>query len=295
MNPSIPSDFLEKERRRDEASFRRECGAEFTDEIAGWIPYEILDQCVAKSYTERPPVINATYSAAVDPAFKGDVFALAIAHRLPVGSIVLDYTATWTGTREAPLGYEWVCGEIARILKRYELNTVVGDQHCAAIIQQEFLKLGITYKEVTFGTGTRSEMFTNLKHLLIQKKVLLLDKPEELRQFRALEEHRTPRGNMDVRPAYDAKDDLAVVIALATLQLSKNDEGPTPFMLGRVARPWDGVRIRPYDHDPWAPERRYSLNVDPHTCYRQAICLNFPACMDEGYCLGFKRDPRSPV
>ena len=293
MNPKISLDFLEEERRRDEESFRREYLAQFTDHVAGWIGFEILEQCVIKSCTERPPVTDATYAAAVDPAFKGDDFAFAIAHRLPDGRIILDFTATWTGTREAPLGYEWVCGEIARILKRYGLNTVAGDQHCAAIIQQEFLKLGICYKEVTFGAGTRLDLFGNLKHLFIQRKIQILDKPELLRQLRSLEEHRTNRGNVEIRSAYGVKDDLAIATALVAFQLSNIDVGPIPFVLGRVARPWDGVRIRPYD--PWAAGSRYSLNVDPDpaTCFRQAICDNFPDCTDEGFCLGFKDNGRS--
>jgi len=286
MNPTISSDFLEKERRRDEESYRREFLAEFTDSVAGWIGFETLEQCVIESCTERPPVSDAIYAAAIDPAFKGNDFALAIAHRLPDGPIILDYTATWTGTREEPLGYEWVCGEIARILKRYGLNTVVGDQHCAAIIQQEFEKLGIRYQEKTFGAGTRLDLFGNLKHLLIDRKIQILDKPELLRQLRSLEERKTNRGNVEICSAYGIKDDLAVTVALVAFQLSNFDVVPTPFMLGRVPRPWDGVRISPYD--PWAPERRYLLSGDPDTCYKQAFCDNFPDCTDERYCLGFK-------
>jgi len=170
-------------------------------------------------------------------------------------------------TREAPLGYEWVCGEIARIVKRYGLNVVVGDQHCAEIIKQHFSKLGITYKELTFGSETRGDVFGNLKHLLFQKKLLLLDKPEELRQFRSLEEHRATRGSIEIRPAHGSKNDLAVVIRLVTLQLSKVDAEPGAFLcLDDHPRVW----------------------VDPRTCARAAICANWPACMDEGYCVGFR-------
>ena len=222
MNPTISLDFLDKEAQRDPESFRREYLAQFTDQIEGCVPAEILDQCVTKSYTERPPVGNAIYSAAVDPAFKGNDFALAIAHIQDDGLIILDYIRTWTGTREAPLGFEQVRGEIAGILKRYGLNVVVGDQHCAAIIQQQFQKLGIVYKEFIFGLGTRLDLFGNLKHLLHQRKIDLLDKPELLRQLRALEEHRTPRGNIDVRPAYRFKDDLAVAVAVVAFKLHDN-------------------------------------------------------------------------
>lgn len=125
MTPTISSDFLEKERQRNEESFRREYRAQFTDHITGWSGAETLQQCVTESCTERPRVNDAIYAAAADPAFKGNDFALAIAHRSNDGTIILDHTATWTGTREASLGYEWICREIARTLKRY-------DQHCGS-------------------------------------------------------------------------------------------------------------------------------------------------------------------
>jgi hypothetical protein len=269
MNPTISLDFLDKEEQRDPESFRREYLAQFTDQIEGWIRPEILDQCVTKSYTERPPVGSAIYAAAVGPAFKGNDFALAIAD-IQNGLIILDYIRTWTGTREAPLGYEQVCGEIAGILKRYGLNVVVGDQHCAAIIQQQFQKLGIVYQEFTFSTGTRLQLFGNLKHLLHQRKIHLLDKPELLRQLRALEEHRTLRGNIDVRPAYRSKDDLAVAVAVVAYQLSNMDLRPvTPFYLGEDPRIW----------------------MNPDDCPLMIDCSNCPKCHDEGECLGYLGPP----
>ncbi len=286
MNPTISPEFLEKERQRDEEGFRREYLAQFTDHIEGWIGFEALERCVIKSCTERAPVADAIYAAAVDPAFKGDDFAFAIAHRSPDGTIILDYAATWTGTREEPLGYEWVCREIARILKRYGLNVVVGDQHCAAIIQQEFLKLGISYEEKTFGSGTRLDIFGNLEHLIKQQNIQLLDKPELLRQLRALEKHKTVRGNIDVRPAYDVKDDLAVAVALAVFKLSNIDVRPMPgISFFRVPRPWDA----------WISPGRPSLDLIPGACRVAAICENDPFCMDAGYCLDFKDERESEI
>jgi hypothetical protein len=268
MNPTISANFLEKEQQRNGESFRREYRAEFTDHITGWIGAETLQQCVIESCTERLRVNDAVYAAAADPAFKRDDFAFAVAHRSNDGTIILDHTATWTGTGEASLGYEWVCREIARILRRYALNTLVGDQHCAAIIQQEFLKLGISYREVTFGAGTRLDIFGNLKHLFIQRKIELQNEPELLRQLRSLEEHKTPRGNIDILPSYGAKDDLAVAVALAAFQLSHIELGPTPFVRGEV-------------------ERGRTLWI-PGACPNEAVCGNFPDCLDEGACLGFR-------
>jgi hypothetical protein len=220
MNPTLQPHILEKMRRRSEEKFRREFLAEFTDNIAGWIVPEVLDPCIIPGRSELPRVRNATYVAAVDPALKGNDFALAILHRQGEGPLVVDRVARWTGSKKAPLGYEWVCEEIARLLKDYRINRVMGDQHCAVVISQHFLKLGIKYEECTFGTHTRAELFGNLKHLLIQRKVELLNEPTLLRQFRSLEERKTARGQIDIRPRSGTKDDLAVAIALAARELS---------------------------------------------------------------------------
>jgi len=66
MNPTISWEFLEKERRRGEESFRREYLGQFTDHIESWIGFEAVEQCVTEACTERPPV-DATYAVAVDP------------------------------------------------------------------------------------------------------------------------------------------------------------------------------------------------------------------------------------
>ena len=101
------------------------------------------------------------------------------------------------------------------------------------------MKLGISYRETTFSVGTRLDIFGNLKHLLIQRKIQILDQPELLRQLRALEEHKTPRGNIEVRSAYGVKDYLAVAVARAAFQLSSIDVVPMPITFGRGSRFWE--------------------------------------------------------
>jgi phage terminase large subunit-like protein len=158
---------------------------------------------------------------AVDPAFLHNDFALAVLHKSADGPIVVDRVERWAGTKQAPLGYEWVCGEIARIINEYGIREVLGDQYCAPVIRQYFDKLGIRYHECTFGVHTRADLFGNLRHLLVQRKIELLDQAVLLRQLRALEERRTPNGNIDIRPSYGQKDDVAVAVALGAFELAK--------------------------------------------------------------------------
>jgi hypothetical protein len=230
MNPTIQGRILDEARKRDESKFHREFLAQFTTDIAGWIATDVLEACVVRNRTELPRVENGTYVAAVDPAFQHSDFALAVLHQKADGPIVVDRVERWEGTKKEPLGYEWVCGEIARIVKEYGIREVWGDQYCAAVIKQYFDKLGIRYHEYTFGTHTRADLFGNLRHLLVQRKIELLDEPILLRELRALEESSTPNGNIDIRPSRSQKDDVAVAVALGAFELTRRPPRREPMV-----------------------------------------------------------------
>ena len=59
-----------------------------------------------------------------------------------------------------------------------------------------------------------------MKQLLLSQKIELLDDPELIRQFRRLREQKTARGQIDVRPIGEARDDVAVAVALAARELT---------------------------------------------------------------------------
>ena len=271
MNPHVSAELLEQERERSLERFKREFLAEFTDNVVSWIAPEYLDACIVPDRRQLPRVSDGIYVAAVDPAFKQSDFALAIAHRTSAGLIVIDRIARWTGSTKAPLGFERVCREIAEILREYEINNLQGDQLAAAIIQQEFLKLNITYKEMTFNRQTRVRIFNNFKHLLQQRKIELLDQPEPLRQLRSLEESLASDGSIDVRPDY-GKDDLAIVLGMCALELSQSSyiQLPSPITLGRASRPWDG-RL------PSRVSERGGFPVGQN-------CSKYPKCWEVGPC-----------
>jgi hypothetical protein len=253
MNPTLQPSVLEKERKRDEGRYRREYLAEFTDSINAWVVPDVLDPCIVPGRDVLPRIENAIYVVAVDPAFKRNDFALAVLHKTADGPIVIDRVSRWAGTKQTPLGYEWVCDQIARIANEYGIREVIGDQYCAAIIQQYFAKLGIIYREFTLSANRRPDLFVNLKHLLVQKKIELLDDPTLLQQLRALEERSESSGNIDVRPRYGHKDDVAVAVALAALELAKRRPPREPYVeVITVGRPYQGSLGRDrYTDDGW--------------------------------------------
>ena len=219
MHPEYSAATLEKAQQRDDRKYRREYLAEFSEDVNSWIDPEILAMSVVEDRKELPRMPDTFYLAAVDPGFVHSDFALVIAHFSPNGQLVIDRLERWRGTKKTPVGFEWTCKQVVAILRDYDINSLWGDQYCAPIISQELQKSGIGYEQFTFDWNTRPRIFGNLKHLLNQRKIELPDDVELLRQLRSLDEKKTNRGQVDVRPSGKGRDDLAVAVALAAYQL----------------------------------------------------------------------------
>jgi hypothetical protein len=270
MNPTITPQMTKSYRRRSEEKYLREYLAEFTDSINGWVPSEILNPCIVPGRVQLPRQHGLNYVAALDPASRGHNFALVIVHQVPDGTIVVDLVRTWTGSTKIPLPFESVLNEIKTILESYGISSAVGDQFNCDAIQQYLQKIGIMYEINVFGPQTRAQLFTGLKHLMVEGKIELLDDKALLQQLRNLTEQRSERGQIDVRPS-TGKDDQAVALALAASQVMKH-------------RPPDIFESVLVDRRP----SRAPLHLDPENCAYAAPCENHPDCVDVGYCLEFK-------
>jgi hypothetical protein len=267
MNPRLDASALEIERQRSEQNFRREYLAEFSDSIAAWIDAEVLDRCVVSGRRELPHLERHHYVAVVDPGFRQSDFGLAILHKQDDDLIVVDRVALWTGTKQVPVAFDRVCAELRDHLEEFQVGTLYGDQYCIEPLRQQFMKFGFIYEEFHFNHRSRGQIFATLRYSLEQRKIELPDQPELLKQLRGLEERRGSDGSVEIRPRYSLKDDLAVCVALGAFQLS-SETGPATSIMG------GGFPDQP-------------LSMIPETCHLQAPCNNFPACLDNGSCLGF--------
>jgi hypothetical protein len=234
LSPSLKVTTLENERLRDEENYLREYEAVFTDSVSSWINPEILDPCVVRGRIELPPRRGARYVAAIDRATRHNDFALVIAELSPEQKVIQALVRRWRGTKKAPIPYELVLGEIKSAFEADEINAVIGDQYYCDSIGQHLLKLGIIHKVSVIGPQTRSKRFANLKHLLVQMNIELLDDPDLLRELRNLQELKTERGQIDVRPSPGTRDDSAVALAVAGNHLTKLDEVRVPFLIGNI-------------------------------------------------------------
>jgi hypothetical protein len=115
MNPSISSDVLARELQRDEEKFRREFEAEFTDSITSWIASDLLDPCVVAGRTELPFQAGLIYAAALDPASRRNDFTLAILHKGPGETVVVDKIKRWSGKGNTPIPFEYVLADLSQL------------------------------------------------------------------------------------------------------------------------------------------------------------------------------------
>jgi hypothetical protein len=230
LNPTLDPALLDRERHRGEDYFQREYLAQFVEVVNGWIVPELLEPCVVRGRYQLPYTPEGRFMTVMDPALVHDDFAFAVLRLTSDGRIVLHRVVRWSGTKTAPLGCDDVLDQVRSVLAEYRINSVTGDQYCSELIRQQLEKRGIYYQVRNFDARTRPEIFANLRYLLSQRRIELLDSPELLQELRSLQEHRTDRGQVDIRPASGGKDDLAVVVALAASELCKEQE-VTPFLL----------------------------------------------------------------
>lgn len=218
MNPSISEKRLAREQRVDPQRFAREYLAEFGDDIEAFLPGVWIEQATVEDRHELPARPGVRYLATVDPsggAVKGDSFTLSIVHVEDGQRFVQDVMKAWTSSRSATVDLGAVVREIGG---RYQLAMVKGDHYAGQWPEQEFRKVGISYRASELD---KSKAYRELEPVLAQGRIELLDHPTLLRELRLLERRYKPGGKT---PTVDhpkgGHDDCATALALGVAELA---------------------------------------------------------------------------
>jgi hypothetical protein len=141
MNPSVPASVVENAMERDRAAAASEWLAEFRNDIAAFVPREVVQRCVDDGEVERPYNSKHRYFAFVDPSGgSSDSMTIAIARRerdLVIVDVVREIVA--------PFDPESATKEFVKLLHSYGLNRVTGDRYAGEWVRQSFEKLRVTY------------------------------------------------------------------------------------------------------------------------------------------------------
>ena len=218
MNPSLDADFLASEAARDPESFLREYRAEFWESASALLPAEKVDDCIVQSRISLGPADGNSYIAALDAAFKGDAFTFCIGHRTKGNGVVIDLLMAWQGSPTKPVQLRTVLDSIAQTLKLFRLSSISGDQFCSEPVRQALAERGVTFHEFVFSSGSKMEIHSTLRTLVIERQIELLDDPATTKELKKLEAVAAPGGKLRIgAPEHgNVHDDRATVVALVS-------------------------------------------------------------------------------
>jgi hypothetical protein len=156
LNPTLDPAIIEQALADDPAGAAAEWLAQFRDDVAGFIPYSVVDSCVVKDRIELQPQPGCYYHCFLDVASGiakgGDSMTMAIAHQADDGTIVLDLVREV----QPPFQTNLVAAEFAEIMRRYGVSSAVSDRVGYGWVSQTFYDEGIT---LFYSSKTKSEIY----------------------------------------------------------------------------------------------------------------------------------------
>lgn len=207
MNPSISQEFIDRKLAKDRASASSEYLAEWRDDIADFLPRELIEKYVVSGRTQLMRDASRAYFAFVDVSGgRGDDSALAIGHKGNGGKIIIDFAKRW----KAPHVPTDIIAEMCRVLERYHLRSVTGDNYSAEFVVSAFRQCGVNYRR---SKKNRSELYLEFLPKLLSGHIELLDDETLVSQFAGLERRTRSGGRDSVDHRQGAHDDLANVVA----------------------------------------------------------------------------------
>lgn len=260
FNPNIDRAWLARERRRvGELAYLNHYGdgdtpPQWRDALQEGF-FEGFERCLVEGIESFEPDWRWTYVAALDPAFKLDHFALAVAHReIEPGKppvTVLDYCCSW----KPPVSPEIVVAQIAAKVGEYDArHRCFSDQLGFTLLAELGRRNGLTIREEPWTAQSKPARFGLVRAAMADGLVRLPDDPQ-LRRELANIASKTLRSGAERIEARRGHDDMAhaAVLALALAMEEEPDYGAErPVILGVGGRDTD-YRIQIVGGEPQAP------------------------------------------
>ncbi len=214
LNPEIDPGIIAAAYEADAASASAEYGANFRDDITGFVAREVVDACTVPGRYELPRISANRYVAFVDPSGgSADAMTLAIAYREGSGDAARAVLAAIREVRP-PFSPEATVEEFCKLLKGYGVSRVTGDRYAGEWPREQFRKHGISYD---LADKAKSDLYRELLPILNSGRAELLDLPRLAAQFHGLE-RRVARGGRDsIDHPPGSHDDVVNAVAGALL------------------------------------------------------------------------------
>lgn len=181
MNPvTYTPEYCERLRLKDPVAYRTDALAEFADPESSLLTQGEIDAVTRASPLEIPYREGHKYSAAMDPATRGNAWALVITttERRDGREVqVIALARQWVGSSVTPLSPRKVLSEIAPILRGYGLRSVLTDQWSADALRDIGQDFGLgVYPETVTGADNVAA-FHDLRTLIADHRLELPPDP----------------------------------------------------------------------------------------------------------------------
>ncbi len=215
MNPTIDSDFLKIEYKKNKKSFNCEYGAEFSDSSSNWVEDPIkFDECVNKKVTtsQIKGLTHGEYFMGIDLGLKNDSTAISIVHK-EEDKYILDYSECWfSGSSDVwtlpnsiyhQSNKEWagydiipikeIAKKIEHLCQWFPIRRGSFDQWAAGYpLLEELETLGISNIFMdNYSAGVTRQMWERLKTLYEDQSLDLFNHPVLIKELKILENSQT--------------------------------------------------------------------------------------------------------
>lgn len=218
FNNRLPAKEFSNEYKLDSDNFDREFRANFTDSISMFIIPEFVDSCVINNAKFLPPEDDREdiqYFAAIDAAYKGDTFTFCVVGHQE--NRVKQYVMKgWEGSRANPVSAHTVAQYIRNICKQYKIAKVFADQYSFQPLREIFQQYGVVLEENPFNVTFKKKIYFNLKRLIHNNQIDLLDNHQLVRELKELIVEQTPTGMVRISHPPGGHDDHADALAIAS-------------------------------------------------------------------------------
>jgi hypothetical protein len=226
MNPALPEKVVAKAKLKDPQRANAEFGSIWREDLADFVPRDVVDEATDKGVRERPPMPGIEYFGFADPAggTGKDSFSICIGHRAPDNMVVLDCLRE----RQPRFVPKAVCKEYSDLLRAYRVSKIKSDRYASAWASDEWARNGITCEPSEL---SKSEIYLAALPVLMSGSARLLDVERLRDQLTGLERrtYASGRETVDDSGAASSHDDLANVVCGVLVNLSfEKHEAPVP-------------------------------------------------------------------
>jgi hypothetical protein len=192
LNPVLSQAEIDAALQEDPEAAKADYLSEWRDAIAGYLSRDLIDAAVEEGVTHRPydPRHAGRYASFIDASSgQADSFTCAVAHAEDQ-TVVLDAVLEVP----APFNPEAACFQVAALLRCYNLNSTMGDDHAKGWVQASLGRHGVRF-ESRPPEMTRSALYSETLPKFSSYQVRLLDHKKLISQYAALERRLLPTGH----------------------------------------------------------------------------------------------------